>query len=91
MASIKECDVVSIRRFEGDGNLKAFIDIRVGGALIIRGCTVFDGKNGRFVSMPRRLGKDGRWTDVVVTSDDDIKTHYEKEILKAYDDSADSN
>ena len=85
MGSFRECEVITVHRLEGTGNLKAFVDIRIGGALVIKGCTVMEGKKGMFASMPRRLGKDGRWADVVVVSDE-LKGHYEQEMLKAFQD-----
>lgn len=90
MSSLKQCSIVSVHRTEGTGNLKAFVDIRIGGALEIRGCTVMEGKNGIFVSLPRRVGRDGRWSDVVVASDEALKNLYQEEILKAYEQQADA-
>jgi DNA-binding cell septation regulator SpoVG len=89
MSSLKECEVVSVHRLEGDGNLKAFLDIRIGGGLLIRGCTVMEGRKGTFASLPRRLGRDGRWTDVVVPSDD-LRVRYEEVMLQAYQEAADA-
>ncbi len=88
MTLLKTCDIVSVRKLEGTGNLKAFVDIRIGGSLIIKGCAIMDGKNGIFASLPRKLGRDGQWTDVVLVSDEELKQHYEKEILKAYEEVA---
>ena len=84
MRELRECDIVAVRRLEGDGNLKAFVDIRLGKGLVIRGCTVVDGKNGLFASLPRRLGRDGRWADVVIPETDDLRSFYHEQILKAY-------
>lgn len=52
-------------RFDGDGSLKAFCDVRVSDALVIRGVRVIEGKHGLFVSMPRQADKLGRWFSVV--------------------------
>lgn len=85
MKELKECDIVSVRRLEGEGNLKAFVDIRVGGGLVIRGCTVMDGKNGLFAGMPRRLSRDGRWMEVVIPESEELKSSYSEVILRAYE------
>ena len=85
MKELKECDIVSLKRFESEGNLKAFVDIRVGGGLVIRGCTVMDGKNGIFAGMPRRLSRDGRWMDVVIPETEELRTSYQEAILRAYE------
>ncbi len=88
MGNVKECEIVSIRKMDGAGNLKAFVDIRVGGALVITQCAVMDGKRGLFASLPRQLSRDGRWRDVVIAADDELRTHYQAEILKAYEEEA---
>lgn len=85
MGNVKECEIVSVRRLDGTGNLKAFVDIRVGGALVITQCAVMDGKRGLFASLPRQLARDGKWRDVVIAADDELRAHYQGEILRAYE------
>lgn len=85
MGNVKECEIVSVRRLEGTGNLKAFVDMRVGGALVITQCAVMDGKRGLFATLPRQLSRDGRWRDVVIAADDELRAHYQAEILRAYE------
>ena len=46
--SIKAIKVYPIK----EGNLKAYVDISIDDAIIIKGFKVMDGKNGLFVSMP---------------------------------------
>ena len=73
------------------GNLKAFADLSVNDALVIRGLRVMDGKKGVFVSMPREQGKDNKWYDQVVCRDSavlerinmTVLEHYEQEVLVA--------
>ena len=48
------------------GKLKAFADISVNEALVIRGVRILEGKKGLFVSMPQEQGKDNKWYDQVV-------------------------
>jgi DNA-binding cell septation regulator SpoVG len=88
MGNVNECEIVSVRRLEGAGNLKAFVDIRVGGGLVITQCAVMDGKRGLFASLPRQLSRDGRWRDVVIAADDELRAHYQAEILRAYEEEA---
>ena len=85
METLNDCKVISVRQTDGNGNLKAFADIRIGGALIIRGCYVFSGKNGLFAKLPQQLSRDGRWYDVVFAADDALKEHYSETIIKAYE------
>ena len=58
MAAV-DIEVVDIRKLMGDGNIKAFADIKLGGSLIVKGFSVVKGKKGVFVSMPRKVSKDG--------------------------------
>ena len=88
MNDLSQCEVVSVRKLENDGNLKAFIDIRLGGTLVIRGCTVMEGKNGRFASLPRRIDRAGKWSDIVIAADDKLRDRYKQIILDAFDEEA---
>ena len=79
-----EIEVVDIRKIIGDGNLKAFADVKVGDCLVIKGFCVLQGKKGIFVSMPRKAAKDGRWFDIL-EPDDSLKRELEEKVLEAYD------
>jgi stage V sporulation protein G len=48
------------------GKLKAFADISVNDALVIKGVRLLEGKKGYFVSMPQEQGRDSKWYDQVV-------------------------
>lgn len=85
MKSLNVVEVISIRKLEGAGNLKAFVDIRVGGGLVITQCAVLDGKRGLFATMPRQLARDGRWRDVVIVADEKLQKLYADTIVKAYE------
>jgi len=80
-----------IHRFEGEGHLKAFVNVSVGvGAndhsplLLIKGIRVVEGNKGIFVSMPQERGKDGKWYDQVQLLDDGFKNHMTETVLEAY-------
>ena len=79
-----DVEVVDIRKIAGDGNLKAFADVKFGGQLVIKGFSVMQGKQGVFVSMPKKAGKDGRWFDIL-TPNDDLKREFQDKVLEAYD------
>jgi DNA-binding cell septation regulator SpoVG len=79
-----DLEVVDIRKIVGDGNLKAFADVRVGESLVIKGFCVMQGKSGIFVSMPRKASKDGRWFDII-EPDDTLKRQLENKVLESYD------
>lgn len=79
-----DVSVISVRHIEGAaGNLKAFVDIQFG-PLVITQCAVMEGKRGLFATLPRQLSRDGRWRDVVMCVDDEVKEEIQKAILKGY-------
>ena len=78
-------EVVDIRKIMGDGNLKAFADLKIGGSIVIKGFSVLNGKSGLFIAMPRKAGKDGRWFDILVPMNDEVKQEIEGKVLDAYE------
>jgi stage V sporulation protein G len=67
-----------------EGKVKAFVDICVNDALIIKGLRVVDGKEGMFVAMPSEQGKDERWYERVRCLNKEIKTLVEQTVLEGY-------
>jgi stage V sporulation protein G len=65
-------------------NIKAFADIEVGGAILVKGLQVLDGKNGLFVSMPRQKGKDNKWYETVRAMTPEVKDRVVSAVLEAY-------
>ena len=58
--------VERLYRMPGDDTAtKAFADISVDGAVMVKGLRVVQGSKGLFVGMPRKPGKDGLWYDTV--------------------------
>ena len=80
-----DIEVVDIRKIVGDGNLKAFADVKVGGSLVVKGFSVMQGKRGVFVSMPKKAGKDGRWFDILTPLNEELKRELQDKVLEAYD------
>lgn len=80
-----QIEIVSVRKIAGAGNLKAFVDIRVYGVVVITQCAVFDGKRGLFTTLPRQLNREGLWRDVVIVADDKVREEWQEAILKAYE------
>lgn len=58
--------VEKMYRLPDAGNLKAFVDVSVNDALVIKGIRVLSGKKGLFVSMPQEKGKDDKWYDQII-------------------------
>jgi stage V sporulation protein G len=79
-----DVEVTDIRKVTGDGNLKAFADVKVGGNLTIKGVCVMRGKKGLFVSMPRKASKDGRWFDIL-EAEAPLWEHIEERVMGSYE------
>jgi len=79
-----QIEVVRMNRIEGEGTLKAFCDVSLFNAIIVKGLRVVDGKKGLFVSMPREQGKDGKWYDTVSVMNRDVRGAVESTVLEAY-------
>ena len=71
-------------KFDGEGSLKAFCDLAIGKAFLVKGLRVVNGKNGLFVSMPRQQGKDSKWYDNVVALTKEAKQEVGRVVLEAY-------
>lgn len=78
-------DIARMCRMEGDGSLKAFVDVVISDAFLIRGMRIVKGKNGLFVGMPRELGKDGRWHDNVFPISREAKETLAETLMAAYE------
>lgn len=75
--------VIKIHRLP-EGRVKAFVDLSVNDAILIKGVRVVDGKEGLFVSMPSEQGKNERWYERVRCLNDDIKELVSKKVIDAY-------
>jgi len=82
---MKNIEVVDIRKITGDGNLKAFADVKFSDTIIVKGFNVLMGKRGVFVTMPRKASKDGRWFDILTPLNDEVKKEIEDKVLDAYE------
>jgi stage V sporulation protein G len=77
-------EVSRIHKLDGTGSTKAFVDITIADAVIIKGARVIEGDKGAFVAMPREEGRDGKWYSIVVPLTREVKDEIEKVVLEAY-------
>ena len=82
--TLNQVEVTDIRKATGDGNLKAFANVKIAEMLTIKGVKVFKGKSGLFVGMPSKAGKDGKWFEMV-TPEEALKREIESKVLESYD------
>lgn len=67
-----------------EGPTKAFCDLLLQDAFVIKGLKVIKGTEGLFVGMPSSQGKDGKWYDSFHPISKEIKQNLEKLVLKKY-------
>lgn len=66
-------------------SIKAFADVNVNDALLIKGVRVMDGKKGIFVTMPReQSSKDKKWYDSVRCLTRELREEISGKVLMAY-------
>lgn len=80
-----DVEVITVKKLNTNGKLKAYVDAKVGGLLAIKGFSVAEGPKGLFVGMPRQMGKEGRWFDIITPLDKSLKEEIQNKILEAYD------
>lgn len=79
-----EISEVKILPVDGDEVLKAFVTIKIDGALVIRDMKVIQGSNGYFVAMPAKKMKDGTYWDLVHPLDSKTREMLEERVLDEY-------
>ncbi len=76
--------VERVYTLNGNGQLKAFVDVVVAGVLLVKGFRVVEGKQGLFVGMPSQPNKQGKWFDSVKVRSPALQTELNRLILEAY-------
>ena len=79
-----EITVQRMYRFESDRPLKAFADIIINDALLIKGVKVMEGQKGLFVSMPQEQAKDKKWYDSIRCLTTEVKDQISEVVLSVY-------
>ena len=79
-----EIKVLKVHRVEGNNRIKAFVDISINDALLIKGLRIVSGKNGLFVSMPVEQGKNEEWYERVRCMNKDVRDEIASAVLAAY-------
>ena len=80
-----ELAVKRVTKRDGNGALKAFCDVAIGRAFLIKGVKVVEGKNGLFVSMPREQGKNGQWYETFIALTSEAREQLSGAVLAAFE------
>ncbi len=78
-------EVARMHKISTNSRIKAFVDLKINGALVIRGLRVVSGANGLFVSMPQEQGKDKKWYDTIRCSSKDVRYQIANCVLGEYE------
>ena len=84
MIDALEVKVYKLYAIEGDKPLKAFADVAINDAVLIKGIKVIEGREGLFMSMPQDQGKDKKWYESVLCLSNEVRQHIADVVLTAY-------
>ena len=76
--------IMKIHRLSENSRTKAFVDLGINDAILIKGLRIVNGQKGLFVSMPREQGKDEKWYDKVHCLNKETRSLIEKTVLEAF-------
>lgn len=62
--------ILRMNPYEGDSKTAAFFDIETSEGITIKGFTLVEGSKGLFVSMPSKRGKDDKYYDDVIMTNE---------------------
>ena len=79
-----EIKVLKVHRIEGQNRIKAFVDVSINDALLIKGVRIVEGNKGLFVSMPVEQGKNEKWYERVRCLNKNIRDEIVNAVLTAY-------
>lgn len=78
-------NITDVKVFIRESNqLKAFVNIVIEDAFIIRNIKVIEGQNGLFVAMPSRRVSTGEYRDIAHPINTDTRNEIEKIIIDKY-------
>jgi stage V sporulation protein G len=76
--------VIKVNRLSQESRIKAFVDLGINDALLIKGIRIIQGKKGLFVSMPTEQGKNERWYERVRCLNEGVRSLIAQKVLEAY-------
>ena len=77
--------VEKMYRLPDAGQLKAFVDVSINNAIVIKGVRVVEDKKGLTVEMPKEQSRDGKWYDQVICKDKAVHKELSSVVLDYYD------
>jgi len=71
--------------------LKAFANIVIEDAFIIKNIKIIEGKNGLFIAMPSQKNKNGEYRDIAHPLNTDTRNEIEQMIIEKYHETLETN
>jgi len=68
-----------------DDKLKAFVSVVLDNCFMVNDIKVIEGRDGRFISMPSRRKRNGKFKDIAHPLNSDTRQMMESEILEEYE------
>ncbi len=81
---VLDLKIMKIHRLPEGNRIKAFVDLGINDALLIKGLRVIDSQKGLFVSMPQEQGKNERWYERVRCLNKEVRGLITQKVLEAY-------
>ena len=82
---ITEVKIYPFDSGEPDSSLRAYADVTLEQAILIKGFRVLAAKNGGlFVGFPSKKGKDGKFYDMVEIKSANLQSNLRSAVLEAY-------
>lgn len=82
--NVLQFKIVKIHRLSEGNRIKAFVDLGINDALLIKGIRIVNGQKGLFVCMPQEQGKNDRWYEKVRCLNKEVRSRINQKVLEAY-------
>ncbi len=81
---------VNVRKIEKDGSrMKGIASVLLDDSFAVHDIRIIEGEKGLFIAMPSKKTPAGGYRDIAHPINPEVRTMFEEEILKAYDEAED--
>lgn len=80
---------IRVRKITKEGKMKAVVSITIDNEFVVHDIKVIDGEKGLFIAMPSKKAVDGEYRDIAHPINSATRDAIQKQILEAYENTAD--
>lgn len=80
---------IRVRKITKEGKMKAVVSITIDNEFVVHDIKVIDGEKGLFIAMPSKKAVDGEYRDIAHPINSATRDSIQKQILEAYENTAD--